>query len=91
LGTKGNAYESHSPQGYDFVPHGGGNASVTHRCPGEAVTVALMEEAIRLLTGSMSYEIPDQKSALNLSRMPALPEKGLRMRNVRRAAAGTGR
>ena len=49
-----------------------------------------MEEAIRLLTGSMSYEIPDQKSVLNLSRMPALPEKGLRMRNVRRAV-GTGR
>ena len=50
-----------------------------------------MEEAIRLLTASMSYEIPDQNSALNLSRMPALPEQGLRMRNVRRAAAGTGR
>lgn len=77
-------------QGYDFVAHGGGDASVTHRCPGEAVTVALMKEAIRLLTRSMSYEIPDQKLALDLSRIPALPEQGLRLRDVRRVDARTG-
>ncbi|TIT00328.1 MAG: hypothetical protein E5W87_19400 [Mesorhizobium sp.] len=72
------------------MAHGGGDASVTHRCPGEAVTVALMKEAIRLLTRSMSYEIPDQKLALDLSRIPALPEQGLRLRDVRRVDARTG-
>lgn len=78
-------------QEFDFVPHGGGDASVTHRCPGEAVTVALMKEAIRLLTRSMTFEIPDQRLTLNLSRMPALPEQGLRMRNIRHVDAWASR
>lgn len=77
-------------QGFDFVPHGGGDASVTHRCPGEAVTVALMKEAIGVLTRSMTYEITDKVSPLDLSRIPALPKKGLRLRDIRRSDTGAG-
>jgi fatty-acid peroxygenase len=74
-------------QGFDFIPQGGGEAAVTHRCPGEAITVALMKEAIRLLTRSVSYEVPPQDLSLDLSRMPARPPSGLRISNIVRRDA----
>jgi fatty-acid peroxygenase len=70
-------------QGFDFIPHGGGNAAVSHRCPGETITVELMKEAIRLLSRDMSYEVPEQDLALDLSQIPAKPKAGLKMTRVR--------
>ncbi|MER9250501.1 hypothetical protein NKI59_01615 [Mesorhizobium sp. M0598] len=70
--------------GFDFIPHGGGDPATTHRCPGEAVTVALIMEAVRLLTRSMAYQVPDQDMTVSLARMPARPKSGFRIDNVRR-------
>jgi fatty-acid peroxygenase len=74
-------------QGFDFIPHGGGNAAVSHRCPGEAITLELMKEAIRLLSRDMSYEVPEQDLTLDLSHIPVKPKGGLRIGRVRRAMA----
>lgn len=49
-------------QAFDFIPQGGGEAARTHRCPGEAVTVSLTMEAVRLLTRSMTYDDRDRVS-----------------------------
>jgi fatty-acid peroxygenase len=69
--------------GYDFIPQGGGDPYVTHRCPGEEITVELMKEAVRLLTRSMRYDVPEQNLFLDSSRMPARPERGFRISNIR--------
>lgn len=71
-------------RGFDFIPQGGGDPQVTHRCPGEEITVELMKEAVRLLTRSMSYDVPPQDLALDLSRMPARPKDSFVIKNVRR-------
>jgi fatty-acid peroxygenase len=71
-------------QGFDFIPQGGGDVAQTHRCPGEAVTVALMMEATRLLARSIAYKVPRQNLALNLQRIPTRPGSGFVMRKVRR-------
>ncbi|HWK63984.1 MAG TPA: cytochrome P450 [Rhizobiaceae bacterium] len=63
-------------QGFDFIPQGGGEAAITHRCPGEAMTVEVMKEAVRLLTRAMSYRVPSQDLEIDLSRMPARPASG---------------
>ncbi len=73
-------------QGFDFIPQGGGDAAFGHRCPGEAFTVGLIEEAIRLLSRAMSYEVPEQDLQLDLSRIPAKPKSGLALTCVRRTA-----
>ena len=69
--------------GYDFIPQGGGDPAKTHRCPGEAITVALMMEAVRLLTRDMSYDVTAQELSIPLSRIPTLPRSGFRITNVR--------
>lgn len=74
---------SWTTQGFDFIPQGGGEAELTHRCPGEAFTVELTKQAIRLLTQGMSYEVPEQDLTLDLSRIPARAKSGFVMRDVR--------
>ena len=69
---------------FSFVPQGGGDHYNGHRCAGERVTIELMKRAVRLLTESMSYEVPEQDLRIDLSRMPTLPKSGFVISNVRR-------
>jgi fatty-acid peroxygenase len=69
---------------FDFVPQGGGDHCNGHRCPGEWATIALMKRAVRLLTGSMSYEVPEQDLRISLSRMPTVPKSRFVISGVRR-------
>ncbi len=43
-----------------------------------------MKQAVRLLTESMQYDVPEQDLRINLSRMPAIPESRFVIGNVRR-------
>lgn len=70
-------------QDHHFVPQGGGRVETSHRCPGERITVALMAEAVRLLTTAMDYDVPQQDLRVRLDRIPARPADGFRIANVR--------
>ena len=69
---------------FDFVPQGGGDHRNGHRCPGEWATIALMKRAVRLLTSSMSYDVPEQDLRISLSRMPTVPKSHSVISGVRR-------
>jgi len=69
---------------FDFVSQGGGDHRNGHRCPGEWATIALMKRAVRLLIGSMSYEVPEQDLRISLSRMPTVPKSRFVISGVRR-------
>lgn len=79
---------SWATQDFEFIPQGGGCAAVTHRCPGEAVTVALVEQSIRLLTRSMTYDVPPQALDYSLARIPARPRERFRITAVKKAQGG---
>jgi fatty-acid peroxygenase len=68
---------------YGFVPQGGGDPAVTHRCPGEGVTEALMARAVALLTTAMRYDLPPQDLSIDLGRLPTAPRSGVVLKNVR--------
>ena len=68
------------------IPQGGGDPTVTHRCPGEWITAALTESAVRFLTGAITYDVPEQDLHVALSRMPARPASGFVIRRVRTTA-----
>lgn len=68
---------------YDFIPQGGGDHFANHRCAGEWITIALMKSAVRFLTGSVRYQVPEQDLRIRLSRMPAIPESRFLIREVR--------
>lgn len=75
-------YWDESP--YSFIPQGGGGHMANHRCAGEWITIELMKTAMRLLTGEMSYQVPQQDLRIDLSRMPAIPNSRFRIGDVRR-------
>lgn len=59
-----------------LVPQGGGDVHEGHRCPGEDLTLRLMERAIVVLSGSR-FRLPPQDLSVSLHRMPALPASGV--------------
>lgn len=65
---------------FALVAQGGGDAAVTHRCPGEDLTLALAAEAVRVLCRDARYSVPVQDLSVSLSRMPALPASGVILR-----------
>jgi fatty-acid peroxygenase len=62
----------------ELVPQGGGDPSRGHRCPGEAVTIALLE-ALTLRLARLEHRVPDQDMRISVHRMPARPRSGLRI------------
>lgn len=72
------------PDRYAMVPQGGG-APEGHRCPGEPLTVRLLEATLAVLARREWEVVTD--TAIDLARMPTLPDDGLRIR----ALADVGR
>lgn len=59
-----------------FAPQGAGDPAVTHRCPGEKVTVALMAEAVRQLCRGRDWTAPEAPR-IDRRHIPARPEGGV--------------
>lgn len=68
---------------HTLIPQGGGDMARDHRCPGEPMTIALMTEAVRQLTRSISYTAGVQDLSVALNRAPALPREGVLLTGVR--------
>ncbi len=69
---------------FAFVPQGGGDHSLGHRCVGEWVTAELMKRAARFLAGGIHYDVPPQNLRVDMQRLPALPASGFVFAKVRR-------
>lgn len=61
-----------------FVPQGGGSMRIGHRCPGEALTAALLSEATALLLES-GFDAPPQDLSIPRTAIPPWPASGLRL------------
>lgn len=68
---------------FNFIPQGGGDYYVGHRCAGEWITIELMKRASQLLTMTMNYDVPEQDLRVSLSTMPAIPKSRFVISNVR--------
>ncbi len=68
---------------FNFIPQGGGDYYQNHRCAGEWITIAIIKEALNLLTTDMRYDVPEQDLQINLSTMPAIPKSRFLISNVR--------
>lgn len=68
---------------HNLIPQGGGSYEHNHRCPGELITVSLMKVAVDLLCNSMAYAVPEQDLHFSFSEMPATPQSGFVIENVR--------
>ncbi|MFD7818984.1 cytochrome P450 [Streptomyces sp. NPDC059785] len=66
----------------ELIPQGGGDPSDGHRCPGEAVTIALLE-ALTVRLARLGYDVPVQDLTIPLRRIPTRPRNGFRITSVR--------
>jgi len=75
---------------YDLIPQGGGDPATGHRCPGEEITVALLNTLVPRLAW-LEYEVPEQDLTIPLNRIPTRPRSGFIIAGVRPAQrADTG-
>lgn len=68
---------------FQLIPQGGGDPRAGHRCPGEAITIALVKRALRLLTASVTYDVPDQDLSVRMDRFPTHPNSRFAISNIR--------
>jgi len=54
------------------IPQGAGAPEDDHRCPGETMTIALTEQAVRRLA-RLDYHVPSQTLDLPMGELPTLP------------------
>lgn len=66
-------FENWNKNPYGFVPQGGGDHHINHRCPGEWIALELMKLSVDFLARKMSYEVPHQDLRINWKRLPAIP------------------
>jgi len=73
---------------FNFIPQGGGNHDLNHRCPGEWITIELMKVSCEFLAVNMEYDLPDQDLQIDVTRLPAVPKSRFVMCNVRDEIGG---
>ncbi len=77
-------FQSRIEDSYDFIPQGGGDHHLNHRCPGEWIAISQMKAFCEYFVGSIDYDVPDQDLELDPGELPSLPQNRFIMRNVRR-------
>lgn len=66
----------------ELIPQGGGDPATGHRCPGEGVTVGVLE-ALAVRLARMEYTVPEQNLTIPLHRVPTRPQSGVLLSGVR--------
>ncbi|MFJ1812453.1 MULTISPECIES: cytochrome P450 [unclassified Streptomyces] len=66
----------------ELIPQGGGEPRTGHRCPGEGLTIGLLE-ALALRLAGLDCTVPDQDLRISLRRIPARVRSGFAVRDVR--------
>jgi fatty-acid peroxygenase len=67
----------------DFIPQGGGSVRTGHRCPGEGIAMALLRTVVPSLA-RLDWSIHPEDRVYSLRRVPARPDGGVRLLDVRR-------
>ncbi|MFD7435999.1 cytochrome P450 [Streptomyces sp. NPDC059861] len=68
----------HEPERDELVPQGGGDPATNHRCPGEDVTLTVLETLVPRLA-ALRYAVPTQNLGIPLRRLPTAPRSGFVM------------
>jgi fatty-acid peroxygenase len=66
-----------TPTPFEFIPQGGATVATGHRCPGEAVTRAVMGETLEFLLHRARLDAAAPDPRIDMGRIPALPRAAL--------------
>lgn len=70
---------------FNFIPQGGGEYNIGHRCAGEWITVQIMNTSLYNLAGKIDYDVPVQDLSYRMNRIPSIPKSRFIMKNVKRS------
>lgn len=68
---------------FGFIPQGGGDYWMGHRCAGEWVTVEVMKVFLDYLVNRIDYEVPKQDLSFSMVSMPSIPHSKIIINNVK--------
>ncbi|MCL6442511.1 MAG: cytochrome P450 [Alicyclobacillus sp.] len=68
---------------FNFVPQGGSDPAMGHRCPGEGFTVEIMKASVNFLVNEIEFDVPAQDLSYTLDVFPTLLKSGFIMSNIR--------
>lgn len=68
---------------FDFIPQGGGEFSIGHRCAGEWITIDIMKESLRFLSDKLDYDVPEQDLSFSMNDIPSLPKSKMILADVK--------
>ncbi|MEU6809987.1 cytochrome P450 [Streptomyces sp. NPDC046831] len=77
-------FQHHPAERDELIPQGGGDPRTGHRCPGEGVTLGLLEALAQRLA-RLEYRVAEQDLAIPLRRIPTRPRSGFVVTGVRPA------
>jgi fatty-acid peroxygenase len=77
-----NRFREPCDDSFAFIPQGGGDAATGHRCPGEGIAIAVTAAIVEQLVLRLEYALPEQRLAIDRSRVPALPRDRFVMERV---------
>ncbi|MGL5435435.1 MAG: cytochrome P450 [Lachnospiraceae bacterium] len=68
---------------FAFIPHGGGDPSKGHRCPGEGFTVEIMKVSLDFLVNKIEFTVPEQDLRYDMAKIPTFPKSGFIMNTIK--------
>lgn len=69
---------------FEFIPQGGGDYYMGHRCAGEWVTIEVMKISLDYLANHIHFEMPDQDLSYSMVKMPSIPHSKIVLQNIKR-------
>ncbi len=69
---------------FRFIPQGGGDHYLGHRCAGEWITIDVMKISLDFLANHIKYELPKQDLSYSFVNMPSIPKSKMILQNVQK-------
>jgi fatty-acid peroxygenase len=69
---------------FDFIPQGGGEFDIGHRCAGEWITIDILKESLDFLINHMTYSFPEQDLSFSMTEIPTIPKSRITLKNIKR-------
>lgn len=69
---------------FDFIPQGGGEFDIGHRCAGEWMTIDLLTTSLHYFVQNIRYDMPEQNLNYSMNDIPSLPKSRIKWTNVHR-------
>ncbi|WP_405102837.1 cytochrome P450 [Oceanobacillus sp. FSL H7-0719] len=69
---------------FSFIPQGGGDYFLGHRCAGEWVTVEIMKISLNFLANRLNFEVPNQDLSISMNDLPSIPQIKIILKNTKK-------